>query len=206
MSRIDFSNSTALCSERLLAMIRRGTHGWAIGHVVVRVRYSRGADFSGACHYRTQRIFVNIGRHVNYPYALKTHVARARTLGRRWYRPLYVLELISAYELAAFIFMHELYHLLVKRAGRNVRQKEGRCDRFAARFVVDTYGSRMLSDEGRPLSRGAWDVQDVESFVAAARDGRIRRDPRRFDPVEIASKAIADSAPAAARQMLLFAV
>lgn len=174
MSRIDFSNSTALSTDRIAEIINRGTQGWATGSVTVRVRYGRGADFSGACHYATQRIYINIGRHVQYPYRMNTHIARTRTVGRRWYRPLYSLELSSAYDLVAFIFMHELYHLLVKRAGRNVRQKEGRCDRFATRFMVDQFATRVLSEKGVPLDRAEWDFQDVESFVAAARDGRVR--------------------------------
>jgi len=174
MSRIDFFNSTSLCSDRLAGIIRLGTHGWALGSVVIRVRYSRGADFSGACHYADQKILVNVGRHVRYPYRLNTHLARARTVGRRWFRPLYIIELPSAYDLVAFIFMHELYHLLVKRAGRNVRQKEGRCDRFAARFMVDNFGTRVLSETGAPLPRAEWDFQNVEGFVAAARDERVR--------------------------------
>lgn len=173
MSRIDFSNSTALSTDRIAEIISLGTQGWATGSVTVRVRYGRGADFSGACHYATQRIYINIGRHVQYPYRMNTHIARTRTVGRRWYRPLYSLELSSAYDLVAFIFMHELYHLLVKRAGRNVRQKEGRCDRFATRFMVDQFATRVLSEKGVPLDRAEWDFQDVESFVAAARDGRM---------------------------------
>lgn len=183
MSRIDFSNSTALSSDRLAEMIRLGTDGWAVGQVIVRVRYSRSADFSGACHYADQRILINLGRHVRYPYKMNTHLARTRTVGRRWYRPLYVIELTSAYDLAAFIFMHELYHLLVKRAGRNVRQKEGRCDRFAAGFMVDTFGTRVLSEKGVPLLRSEWDFQDVEGFVAAARDARVGRLPEKAVPI-----------------------
>jgi len=174
MSRIDFSNSTTLSTDRIAGIITLGMQGWATGSVTVRVRYGRSADFSGACHYVTQRIYINIGRHVQFPYRMNTHIARARTVGRRWYRPLYSLELSSAYDLVAFIFMHELYHLLVKRAGRNVRQKEGRCDRFATRFMVDQFATRVLSEKGVPLDRAEWDFQDVESFVAAARDGRVR--------------------------------
>jgi len=174
MSRIDFSNSTALRTGLLAEIIRQGTQGWAIGHVTVRVRYSRGADFSGACHYADQKILINIGRHVQYPYRMNTHIARTQTIGRRWFRPLYSIELNSAYELVAFIFMHELYHLLVKRAGRNVRQKEGRCDRFATQFMVSQFGTPVLSEKGVPMDRSAWDFQDVEAYVSAAREGTAR--------------------------------
>lgn len=174
MSRIDFSNSTALRTDLLAEIIRQGTQGWAIGHVTTRARYSRGADFSGACHYADQKILINIGRHVHYPYRMNTHIARTQTVGRRWFRPLYSIELNSAYELVTFVFMHELYHLLIKRAGRNVRQKEGRCDRFATLFMVSRFATRVLSEKGVPMDRSAWDFQDVEAFVSAARDGTAR--------------------------------
>lgn len=212
MSRFDLSNSTALCSQRLKEMISVGAHGWAVGNVTVRVRYSRGADFSGACYYADQRIFINLGGHVRYPYRMNSHIARTQTVGRRWIRPLYVIELKSAYELTAFIFMHELYHLLVKRSGRNTRQKEGRCDRFAARFLVDTFGTRVLSEKGVPLARADWDFQDVEGFVRAARDERVRRPRERMSVLDHAALHPLSLSPSrvptddSKGQMLLFAV
>ena len=143
--------------------------GWSVGAVTVRFRYSRSADFSGACHYRDGRIYVNIGAHLRFPYRLATHVARAVTIGRRWFKPLHVLELEDPFQLAGFIFHHELYHLLVRRARRNVRQKESMCDRFATRYVVDTHGLVVRDGRGVPVPRKEWDFQDLEGFVTAAR-------------------------------------
>jgi Zn-dependent peptidase ImmA (M78 family) len=106
-----------------------------------------------------------------------TNLARAKTVGRRWYKPIYTLKISDGYELALFVFMHELYHLLIKRARRNTRQKESRCDRFAARFLVDRFGATVRDHKRRLMPREAWDFQDVESFVAAARDRRAARRP-----------------------------
>jgi len=135
----------------------------------VRVRYSRGADFSGTCIYTGRRVFINLGRHVRYPYELRTNLARARMRGRCWRREVFVLDIADAYQLALFIFLHELYHLLVKRAGRNTRQKESRCDRFAARTLVDRFGAKVFTSSGQSAPREEWDFQDLEGFVARAR-------------------------------------
>lgn len=175
MSRIEFRNSTALSDTRLLTLCEEAITGWAVGTVALRVRYSRGADFSGTCFYSDRKIHVNLGRHLAYPYQMKTDVARTKTIGRRWYKPLYSLELANAYQVVLFVFMHELYHLLVKRAKRNTRQKESMCDRFAARFLVDRFGVKVRGANGQPIPRGAWDFQDLEGFVAAARDRRMVR-------------------------------
>ena len=113
---MDFHNSTELSDEKLLGLCSEGMAGWAVGTVSVYIRYSRGADLSGTCYYSDRRIYVNIGRHVVYPYQMGTNLARARTIGRYWYKPMYNVEIKSGYELALFVFMHELYHLLLKRA------------------------------------------------------------------------------------------
>ncbi len=177
MSYIDFRNSTELSDARLLALCNQGLAGWSVGRITLRVRYSRGADFSGTCFYADQRIFVNLGRHLEFPYLMGTNLARARTIGSYWYRPVYTLELGDAYELVLFVFMHELYHLLLKRARRNTRRKESMCDRFAARFLVDRLGATVRTTRGEPPSRQVWDFQDLGGFVAAARDRRAARIP-----------------------------
>ena len=168
MSSIDFHNTTALDDGVLLGMFDDGLSGWSVDTITLRVRYSRSADFSGTCFYADRRIHVNLGRHVGYPYLMKTHLARTRTIGRRWYKPLYTLELHDAYELALFIFMHEFYHLLVKTARRNTRQKESMCDRFAARHLVERFGRAVRDPAGRSVPREAWDFQDLDGFVAPA--------------------------------------
>ncbi len=157
--------------------------GWAVGTVTIRIRFSRGADFSGSCYYTDRRIFVNLGRHLVYPYAMNTCIARAKTVGRHWYKPLYTLELTDAYHLVVFVFMHELYHLLVKRARRNTRQKESMCDRFATRYLVDRFGVGVHAPNGLPVAREMWDFQDLDGFVDGARDRRVSRPSRAFAPL-----------------------
>jgi hypothetical protein len=85
------------------------------------------------------------------------------------------LDVADGCQLAVFVFMHELYHLLVKRARRNPRQKESMCDRFAARFFVDRFSSAVRGLGGEPVPRAEWDFQDLDGFVAAARDRRVSR-------------------------------
>jgi hypothetical protein len=164
-----FHNSTELDTARLKRMCLDAVVGWRLDRLTVRVRYSRGADFSGTCYYRPAAIYVNLGRHLTYPYRLTTHLARAKSTARHWWKPIYTVELNDAYCVVLFVFLHECYHLLVKRARRNTRQKESMCDRFAARFLVDHCGSVVRDESGRPAPRQAWDFQDVEAFVAAAR-------------------------------------
>lgn len=172
MSSIDFTNSTNLCDKRLKTMFEKGIDGWSVGKITVRVRYSRGADFSGTCFYADQRVYINLGRHLVYPYTMTTNLAKVKATARGWRRPVVTIEIRSGYELAMFIFMHELYHLLVKRARRNTRQKESMCDRFAAQYLVRHFGSPILGGKRRPVPHTIWCFQDLEGFVAAAKDKR----------------------------------
>jgi hypothetical protein len=165
---MDFRNTTHLDTERLRQMFCRHTYPYRHDALNVRVRFSRGADFSGACYYRDARIFINLGAHVRYPYPLVTHVARARSSRTHWWREGYRLRLLSGYELALFIYLHELYHYLVRVAGRNTRQKEAMCDRFATRALVDEYGCLLTDGAGRTVAREDWDFQDLAGFVAQA--------------------------------------
>jgi hypothetical protein len=166
---MEFRNSTDLDSERLLALFLRYSEPYRHDRLRVSVRYSRGADFSGTCFYRDARIFVNLGRHVRYPYSMGTQIARAKSNRTHWWREIYRLSIADPYQLALFVYLHELYHYLVKTAGRSPRRKESRCDRFAARVLVDDYGARVTDSRGRPVPREAWDFQEVEAFVAKAR-------------------------------------
>lgn len=165
---MNFRNTTDLDDQRLYELFLRHTTPYKHDRLHVWVRFSRGADFSGACYYRTSRLFINIGRHNRYPYALATHVARSQSNRTHWWRELYRLHLADAYQLALFIYLHELYHFLVKAAGRNVRRKEAMCDRFATRVLVDHYGSVLCNTQGQPATREAWDIRDPHSFVAGA--------------------------------------
>ena len=142
---------------------------WRIGRLVVRVRYSRGADYSGTCYYGEGRIFVNLGRHLKFPYRMNTHVARAVTGRNGWWKPIYTAELADAYQVVLIVFLHECFHWLVKRARRNPRQKESMCDRFATRLLVDRYGATVCDPDGRPVPRDSWDFQDVEGFISPLR-------------------------------------
>ena len=172
LTPIEFNNATDLADGKLLAMCREGAANWSVGRIHLRVRYSRGADFSGTCFYAERRIHVNLGRHLAYPYLMATHLARSKTCGQYWYKPIYTLQLQDGYQVVLFVFMHELYHLLVRKARRNTRQKESMCDRFAARFLVERYGGCVRDRRGGLVAREAWDYQDVEGFVAAARRRR----------------------------------
>jgi hypothetical protein len=165
---MDFRNATQLNSACLERLIRRHTHPYRHDDLVVRVRYSRGALFSGTCYYAEARIFVNLGRHAEFPLRLGTHIARSQSNRSHWWREVYRLEVVDAYQLALFVYLHELYHYLVNMAGKNPRRKEAMCDRFATRVLVDEYGARVLSSTGRRIPRKEWDIQDLDAFVAAA--------------------------------------
>jgi hypothetical protein len=165
---MDFDNSTHLDSRRLAALFLDHTAPYRHERLRVRVRYSRGAAFSGTCYYRDSRIFVNLGRRNGYPFLLATGIARAQSNRTHWWRDVYRLVLADAYQLALFVYLHELYHYLVKAARRNTRRKEAMCDRFAARVLVDRYGCPLIDPESRAVPRERWDFQDLGAFVAAA--------------------------------------
>lgn len=167
--RMEIRNTTALSTDRLEALIRPYEDAWACRELTVLIRYSRGADFSGTCFYGKRRVHINIGRHVRYPYAMSTYLAKAKSNRRYWWKEDYIIEIADGYELAMFIFLHELYHWLIKKARRNRRQKESMCDRFAARELVDRFGCPIRDSRGRPVPREAWDFQNLDGFVAAAR-------------------------------------
>jgi len=166
-------NTTHLADGELSARFGRYTAGWDTDDLEVFVRPSRGADFSGTCRYDRDRIYVNVGRRVRYPYRMGTNLARARSNARHWWKPTYVIELADAYQLALFVFLHELYHWLIHRAGRNIRQKESMCDRFAARALVDDWHAPISDGQKRPVPRTLWDFQDLDRFVVAARADRL---------------------------------
>ena len=172
---MEFHNSTGLNDSRLYALFLRHTAPYRHDQLVVRVRYSRGADYSGTCYYGEARIFVNIGRHNRYPYILPTSIAKARSNGNGWRRELYNLSICDAEQLALFIYLHELYHYLVKQARRSPKRKEAMCDRFATRALVDSHGCRVIYPNGRSVPRENWDIIDLDAFVAAApRERQLR--------------------------------
>lgn len=165
---MDFGNSTDLDSALLEHLFVRHTLPYRHDRLRVRVRYSHGAPFSGTCYYDKSRIFVNLGRDLRFPYRLGTHVARSKSNRTHWWRETYQLIIEDPYQLALFVYLHELYHCLVNAAKRNPRRKEAMCDRFAARKLADAFGCRMVDGRGRPVPRDAWDFQDLHRFIAAA--------------------------------------
>lgn len=183
---MDFRNSTDLDDTRLYAMFLRHTLPYRHDKLTVRVRYSRGADFSGTCYYREARILVNIGRRNRYPYAMGTNIAKAYSTPTGWQREVYTIHLGSAEQLALFVYLHELFHYLVKAAKRSPGRKEAMCDRFATRVLVDHYGCPIRGRFGRPVEREAWDFKDLDAFVAAApKDRQLRLPLCREIPVTI---------------------
>lgn len=165
---MEFHNSTHLDDARLYEMLLRHTAPYRHNKLTVRVRYSRGADFSGTCYYKDAIIHVNLGRDNRYPYDMGTNIAKAQTTRTGWRRDVYRLRLANAEQLVLFVYLHELYHYLVKQAGRSPARKEAMCDRFAARALVDHYGCPVTGRFGRPVPRESWDFKDLDKFVAAA--------------------------------------
>lgn len=194
-------NSTGICSKRLAEMFAEAVGDWPTGNIDVAVRHSRGSEFSGSCYYSPPRIYINLGRDNRYPYHIRTHIARASSNARCWWRELYTVELADASQLALFIFLHEFYHWLVRQARRNSRQKEARCDRFATRYLVDVHGCKVRDARGQVVSRDAWDFQDLEGFVAAA-----KRRPGAGVPIAVRPRPLKSAARPVARedQFLLF--
>ncbi len=165
---MDFHNSTDLDSNLLRQLFLRHTYPYRHDRLQVRVRYSRGADFSGTCYYTEGRVFINLGRHLKYPYRTGTHIAKSQSNERCWWRETFFLVVPGPVELVLFVYLHELYHYLVKRAGKDPRRKESRCDRFATRILVDNFNCRVIDRHGRPIDRSRWDFQDPHKLVAAA--------------------------------------
>ena len=170
---------------------------WRTGRLTVRVRHSRGADYSGTCYYREGRIFVNLGRHLRFPYRMGTRLARAVDSRDGWWKPIYTLDLADGYQVVLAVFLHEAYHWLIARARRNPRRKESMCDRFSARVLVDQYGVTVRDPDGVPVPREAWDFQEVDRFISPALR-RTTATPARPRAATVARP------PPPPRQLLLF--
>lgn len=165
---MDFGNSTDLDGSLLEHLFVRHTLPYRHDRLRVRVRYSRGAPFSGTCYYAEGRIFVNLGRDVTYPFRIGTHIARSQSNSTHWWRETYRLVVRDGHQLALFVYLHELCHYLVNAAGRNPKRKEAMCDRFATRVLVDDFGCRVTDSRRRLVPRERWDFQNVHDFVSAA--------------------------------------
>ncbi len=190
---MDLHNSTSLDTERLHNMFVRHSLPYRHDKLKVRVRYSRGAEFSGTCYYGHAQIMVNLGRHNRYPFTLATSIAKARSNRTHWWRQAYRLTVADAYQLALFVYLHELYHYLVKAAKRSPRRKEAVSDRFATRVLVDYYGCRVCDTSGRRVARETWDFKDLDAFVGTA----PRQKPAPKPTAALKQKAPARPKPAA---------
>ena len=175
--RMDFRNATDLSDATLVRMFHDAKGRWPTDGLDIRIRYSRGSDFSGTCYYETNRLYVNLGKHLVYPYRMDTYLARAVSSPTSWSKPLYSIELADGYQVVLFVLLHEYYHWLIKRAGRNTRSKESMCDRFAARILTDRYGALIRDPKGRSVPRNVWDFQDLDRFVARALYARATERP-----------------------------
>jgi len=162
-------NSTRLATLELLRRFGAGMADWPVAGLRVWVRASRGADYSGTCFTSEGRIFVNIAPRLAFPYRMSTQIAPGKTMRGTWRRPLFTVEMAGPADVCTFVFLHECYHWLIQRAGRNGRCKEAMCDRFATRHLVDHHGAVVRDAGGRPVARTAWDLQDLDGFVAKAR-------------------------------------
>ncbi len=198
---MDLGNTTTLDSNLLQETFLAAVAGWPTAELVVRVRWSRGADFSGTCFYDSHRIYINLGRHLQYPYRMATHCARGRKAWGKYYKPSSFIELCDGYQVCLFVFAHEYYHWLVKQSGRNTAQKESMCDRFAARVLIDDYGCTLRDKHGRVLPRPDWETQDLEAFVAA-----VKRTPAAAQAPPLPRAAREVIAPCDGKQFLLFRV
>lgn len=166
---MQFRNDTLLKTERLRELVLRHTLPYPHGGLQVHIRPSRKAAFSGTCYYLEGRIFVNIGPQNRYPYRFATLLAKAQSHTCGWWREAYYITVANAYELSLFVYLHELFHYLVKLAERSPKRKEGMCDRFAALVLADEYGCPVTRGDGSAAPRDNWDFQDLHAFVAKAR-------------------------------------
>jgi hypothetical protein len=169
LNRWIFHNSTTLDTARIESLCTQAVQDYRTNELEIRIRYARSADFSGSCYYNDARIYINIGKHLSYPYQMGTYIAPAKTRGNYWTKPIFTIKLTDPYQLILFIFLHECFHWLVKLAGRNTRQKESMCDRFAARELHVRYAAPILDERNRPVPMSAWDIHDLDRFIAKVR-------------------------------------
>jgi hypothetical protein len=165
---MDIGNDTELSTPRLERMFLRATGDWVSPRLTVRVRYSRSAIYSGTFASNSPRIYINLGRRNRYPMKIETSIARARTIGHSWWKPVYHIKAENAYQLALFVFLHEFYHYLIHRARRNSHRKESMCDRFAVRYLVDQCRLTVCDAAGRPVPHAVWLFQELDDFVASS--------------------------------------
>jgi len=162
-------NTTTLDTLTLLRRFASAMDDWPLDGLRVWVRASRGADYSGTCYTREGRIYINLAPRLTFPYELHVQIVPGKTTRGVWRRPTCTVAVANAYDLCTFIYLHECYHWLIQRARRNGRCKEAMCDRFATRHLVDACNCTVRDARSRPVPRSAWDIQDLDAFVARAR-------------------------------------
>lgn len=162
---MEIINHTDLDTRRIEAMFLRATSMWSAQTLKVTVRYSRGAVYSGTFASNPSRIYINISRKNRYPLKIETSIARARTVGSSWWKPSYHIKSENAYQVALFVFLHEMYHYLIYRSRRNGHRKEAMCDRFAVRYLNEHCRLTVFDQENNPVPKSAWLFQDLDAFV-----------------------------------------
>jgi len=177
VSGLALHNTTRLDSLGLLRGFAEAVANWPMDGLRVWVRDSRGADYSGTCYPREGRVFVNLSPRLEFPYKLNVQLARGTTVRGVWRRPLHTVDVPGPRELCTFVFLHEAYHWLIHRAGRNGRCKEAMCDQFATRYLVDHCGCVVRDHAGRAVTRAAWDMRNLDGFVLRARKCQPSRQP-----------------------------
>lgn len=173
---MEIVNKTELDSKKIVSMILKATNSWQTPRLKVTIRYSRGAKYSGTYIANPPRIYVNIAKNNRYPMKLETSIAKAQTIGRYWWKPIYHIRLENPYQLVLFVFMHEFYHYLIHRARKNSHRKEAMCDRFAIKYLVENYKLKVYDSKNTPVEKEKWLFQDLEGFVRNARtDNTIKQ-------------------------------
>ena len=127
---MDFKNTTTLDSNLLRETGESAVAGWPTDPLVVRVRWSRGAEFSGTCVYATHRLYINLGRHLQYPYRMETHCARGRKAWGRYYKPRSFLELCDEHGLYVVDEANVESHALMQTLSKDPRFEHAILDRI----------------------------------------------------------------------------
>ncbi len=166
---MEIINRTELDSRKIEAMLLRATTGWDVPKLRVTIRYSRTTKYSGTFMSNPPRIYVNIGKHNRYPMKIETSIARAKSIGRYWWKPAYHIRVETPYQLVLFVFLHEFYHYLIHRARRNPYRKEAMCDRFAVKYLIEHCKLKVYDSSNTPIKKSIWLFQDLEEFVTNAR-------------------------------------
>jgi len=96
--------------------------------LVTYVRHGAKRAYSGVCNYKRNRIRVSINPYVKYPLTIR--------VGNPFKEPEFKLIVRSAEVLVAFLFLHEISHLLDRVAGIPTRNKQTKADKVAVNRLL----------------------------------------------------------------------